>query len=123
MDIHVFLAEWNAFEPHRCLQRKGDYWEFQFDQPRDDDKKQVICDVISVRGVGVIEDLVKECIEQRQGWSHELIFDRSEELFLAHVTTDNNVTYNGLESLNPGIAILSAYLNSLKSAPQDQVRL
>ena len=65
--------------------------------------------------MGVIEDLIKACVGERTGWNYQLDFDREEELFLGRVTDAIGNTYIGLESLNPGIAILTAYLNTLKN--------
>ena len=114
MDIHLFLEEWNTIEPNRCSYLHEDFWQFHFDKPGTDRDALVRCDVISVHGVGIIEDLVVECIQARHGWTYRLEFDREEELFVAYVS-DTKQTYMGLESLNPGIAMLSAYLNSLKN--------
>lgn len=117
MDIHTYLNEWQSMEPQRSTFAGGDRWTFHFGSLSTlppGYPPSITCDVITVHGVGVIEDLTKACIEEREGWSFDLTFDREEEVFSGHVTDGKNVQYTGLESLNPGIAILTAYLNSLR---------
>ena len=118
MDIHTYLNEWHSIEPQRCTFVGEDRWTFhigglssiQETYPTDQ-----TCDVITVHGVGVIEDLIKASVSERNGWSYQLNFDREEELFLGQITDEQGNCYIGLESLNPGIALLTAYLNSLKN--------
>lgn len=122
MDIHLFLEEWNALEPDRCVrENEDDFWIFRFEQPQEPENHRVRCDVVSVHGVGIVEDLVAECIRGRPGWSFDLIFDREDELFGAQITVSDGTAYTGLESLNPGIALLSAYLNVLKSSSHNEM--
>lgn len=118
MDIHTYLDEWHSIEPNRCVFVKGDFWRFHFNdlsKPVKEYPSELTCDVISVHGVGVIEDLIKACVDERTGWQYTLEFDREEELFLGHITHSSGNRYMGLESLNPGIALLTAYLNTLKN--------
>ena len=117
MDIHTYLNEWRNLEPHRLDFAGEDRWTFHFSSltpPPLTWPEGQTCDVIAVYGVGVIEDFIKACIEERDGWAYKLTFDREEELFSGHVITDKNVQYTGMESLNPGIALLTAYLNTLR---------
>ena len=118
MDIHTYLDEWHTVEPNRCTFIDADHWTFHFgglSEPPKEYPSTLTCDVISVHGVGVIEDLIKACVHERNGWAYQLDFDRDEELFLGSVSDAQGNRYTGLESLNPGIALLTAYLNTLKS--------
>lgn len=117
MDIHTYLHEWHSFEPHRCTLIEGDLWFFSFSNltPLPQNYPgEITCDVTSLHGVGIIEDLIKACIDHRKHWSYALKFDRSEEFFQGFVTDASGTKYTGLDSLNPGIALLTAYLNTLK---------
>ena len=120
MDIHMYLHEWRQVEPNRCTFVGEDKWVFHYEGlpiPAGETGADLACDVITVHGVAVIEDLLKACIEDRDGWTYALNFDREEELFHAQVIMENGVSFSGLESLNPGIAMLTAYLNALKTHP------
>lgn len=117
MDIHTYLNEWHSMEPKRSTFVGGDRWTFHFGSlstPPVEYPPALTCDVITVHGVGVIEDLIKACIKERDGWRFDLLFDREEEVFSGQVTDSKNSQYTGLESLNPGIALLTAYLNTLR---------
>ena len=118
MDIHSYLNEWHAIEPNRCAFIEGDNWKFHFNglsNIPDEYPQELTCDVISVHGVGVIEDLIKACVAERTDWTYQLDFDREEEIFLGLVVDALGNKYIGLDSLNPGIALLTAYLNTLKN--------
>jgi len=118
MDIHTYLDEWHSIEPNRCAFVKGDLWKFHFNdfsEPVKEYPSELTCNVMSFYGVEVIEDLIKACVDERTGWQYKLEFDRDEELFLGYITHADGNRYMGLESLNPGIALLTAYLNTLKN--------
>ena len=110
MEIHPYLVRWQAPEAQRCTHDEGDFWVFHFT----DDQTPIRCDVISFHGVGVVEDVIGSCIDKRTGWHHDLRFDREQETFSASVTTANGKSIEGEVSLNPGIALLSAYLGALE---------
>lgn len=114
MDIHPYLERWQHIEPHRCSHDRGDFWVFHSNQHEGGTR----CDVVSFHGVGIVEDIIGECILGRAGWSHELLFDRNEETFSASVSTEEGRLYEGVSSLNPGIALLSAYLAALEAHRQ-----
>ena len=113
MDIHPYLERWQAIEPLRCSHYRDDFWLFTFDAEGTGKFKTHRCDVISFHGVGIVEDLVSQCIQNRPGWTYTLKFDRDAETFSAVVFVANGTPVRGEESLNPGISLLSAYLQAL----------
>ena len=113
MDINEYLERWQALEPHRCTHDEDDFWLFHFDASRNAEPSTRRCDVISFQGVGTVEDLIAECVANRIGWSHELLFDRDAETFSSLVVTGDGRIFEGEVSLNPGISLLSAYLQAI----------
>ena len=109
MDIHPYLEIWSNLEPSRCKHIEDDTWQFRFS-----DTMVIRCDVVSFHGTAVIEDLLTETMNDRAGWSFALTFDRAAETFSAVVFIENHGAFQGLESLNPSISLLSAYLAALK---------
>ena len=112
-DINIFLARWAAVEPKRCQHVQGDHWMLWLEAPPADASSEQVYDVITFHGVGRIEDVIQEAVGQRPGWSAVLQFDRKEETFSARVTNGAGHTFDGLTSLNPGVSLLSAYLDAL----------
>ena len=111
MDIHPYLHTWSNLAPNLCKHVDDDLWQFTFS-----DATVIICDVVSFHGTATIEDLIKETIQQRSGWKYELTFDRTAETFSAQVSTTPHASFRGQESLNPSIALLSAFLRAIQSA-------
>lgn len=109
MDLHPYLVTWSNLAPRICKHIQDDIWQFTFSG-----KKIVECDVVSFHGTGMVEDLVKEEIAQRAGWLYAITYDRVSESFSAQVTIPSNHSYAGHVSLNPSIALLSAYLHALQ---------
>ena len=110
MDINPYLELWGTLEPNRCKRLEADIWQLQFES-----EETITCDVVSFQGAGAVEDLLKETIDARAGWSYNLAFDRDMEIFRASVTSTSS-THAGLLSLNPSIALLTAYLNALRNS-------
>ena len=108
MDIHPYLHQWAHVEAACCQPLQDDTWQFTFANG-----KSVTCDVVSFHGTGTIEDLVKEQVQLRTGWSINLVFDRQTETFTAYVNTPYRHNVAGKTSLNPSISLLSAYLRAL----------
>ena len=112
MDIHPYLERWHMLEPHRCKHDTGDYWLLAFASASGPSEGWRRYDVISFQGVGAIEDLIAECVGDRPGWTCRVNFDRDAETFTGFVVVSDRL-FEGEESLNPGIALLSAYLKAL----------
>ncbi len=109
MDIHPYLTSWSVLESICCKHLKGDNWQFTFSNG-----SQLACDVVSFHGTAVIEDLIKERVDHRKGWTITLSFDRDAETFTAYVGLPDEQSIAGQSSLNPSIAMLSAYLLALQ---------
>lgn len=118
MDLYPYLVTWSNLEPAICKQVNDEEWQFTFENNKSETLHQstITSEVESVYGAGLIEDLIAECVNKRAGWSYELRFDRLEETFTAYVSTTPEVYAAGLESLNPSIALLTAYLRALKGS-------
>lgn len=112
-DISEFLKQWAALEPHRCRHEAGDVWVLTLQSPPGNTPPSLACDVITFHGVGRVEDVIREAVNMREGWTVTLNFDRNEETFSARVEDENATHYTGLVSLNPGVALLSAYLMAI----------
>ncbi|MEM8484052.1 MAG: hypothetical protein AAF564_00825 [Bacteroidota bacterium] len=112
MDIHPYLKRWTDLESLYCKHIDEDQWQFTFANGA-----QITCDVVSFHGTGTIEDLIKERVTRRKGWAITLTFDRDEETFSAHLDTPQQYGITGQTSLNPSIALLSAYLRALQFPP------
>ncbi len=111
MDIHPYLQRWTDLESLYCKHIEEDSWQFTFENGA-----QVTCDVVSFHGTGTIEDVIKERVTDRKGWTISLNFDRLTETFIAHLDTPHQYGIAGQASLNPSIALLSAYLLALQRA-------
>lgn len=109
MDIHPYLECWTNLEPAYCKHIEEDRWQF-----KRNNGTQIDCDVVSFYGTGTIEDVIKERVGARTGWRISLNFDRKAETFTAHLGIPQHREITGQASLNPGIALLSAYLRALQ---------